>query len=281
MKDLIRRFANVRCASSCTACVLALMLLGLPSQTRATIFLTDRNSTVGLDLSTAAGLNFWGVDGVNQANQQGFWYRIGSSGPESPLSQITAAPTVTQANARQLSALYANPQYGVQVSYMLAGQSAGSGRSGLTENIRLYNYSSAPLDFHLFQYWDLSLGGPAFAGLQHVVIGTDGALFNNTSVTVAGIASFTSVSTPSANRGEATLLNETLARLNDLNPTDLNLGLTAGPGGGLGWALQWDFTIAANSSVVVSSINNLQVPEPTTFALLGLGVGALWIRRRR
>jgi hypothetical protein len=283
MKGLIKRFATTT-SVSCSTFFALLSLLLAASQTQAAVYtLTDQNSVATLDLGSSAGLNSWLVDGVNQANQQWFWLRVGSGGPQMDLSQISAAPTITFSPLlpRILSVLYATPSYGVQVNYTLAGNTPGSERSGLTESIRLYNYSSAALDFHLFQYWDLMLGGPGYAGAQNVAITPSGSQFNNANETVTGLlgAHFTSLATPSANGAEAGAFNGTLNRLETVNGYSLNGTTSAGPGH-LGWALQWDFTVGANSSAVVSSINNLQVPEPSVIACIGLGFGILLIRRR-
>jgi hypothetical protein len=249
--------------------------------------LTDQNTVIDINsggASTLAGLSSWTVDGVNQANLGWLALRVGASGLQMDFYQISAAPTISQAAPQQLSVLYANSTYGVRVNYMLAGNTPGSERSGLTESIRLYNYSSSPLDFHLFQYFDLMLGGSAYASDQNAAITPYGSLFNNANQTVTGLpnAHFTSLATPSANGAEAEpygVLTGTLYRLQIMNGYNLNGVASAGPGH-LGWALQWDFTVGANSSAVVSSINNLQVPEPSVFVAIGLGFGLLLIRRR-
>jgi len=266
MKGLMRWCGAGARASCFTALLASTLWLGLPQNVPAAWVLTDRNSTVGLD---ASGMSAWTADGYGALGQQSFFWRQGGSGPEFNVSAI-GAPTVTQANTRQLTALYANSMFGVQLSFLLSGGTAGSGRAGLNESFRIFNYTASPLEFHFFQYVDIPWA-------SSVSIGTDGSLFNLVSQT--GAAGISSTVTPSANGAEAALFNATLVRLTDGLPTTLNNNLTAGPGH-VTWALQWDFNIDANSSVVISSLNNLQVPEPSLLAFGVLGLGAWLIRRR-
>jgi hypothetical protein len=210
------------------------------------------------------------VDGVQALGEQSFWWR-GATGPERNVSAITPTPSVTQSNTRQLTALYANAEFGVQLSYLLTGGTTGTGRSGLNESFRIFNYTASPLEFHFYQYFYLPV-------LPNVSIGTDGPLFNLVSQTGA-LGSFTSTVTGSANGAEAAPFNATFVRLTDALPTTLNNNLGAGPGQ-VTWALQWNLQIDPNSSVVISSLNNLQVPEPSVAALGILGLGAMLMRRR-
>src|SRR5208337_545666 len=55
--------------------------------------LSSGNSSVSIDLGSQAGMYNWTVDGQNQLNQQWFWYRVGSSGPEASIDTI-GMPTV-------------------------------------------------------------------------------------------------------------------------------------------------------------------------------------------
>src|SRR5262245_23066280 len=73
--------------------------------------LSDKNSTINMNLNSSAGMTDWLVDGVDQLNQQWFWFRIGS-GPQFDISTL-GAPTITTLGTKQLTALYQTPQYGV------------------------------------------------------------------------------------------------------------------------------------------------------------------------
>jgi hypothetical protein len=72
----------------------------------------------------------------------------------------------------------------------------------------------------------------------------------------------------------------TLDSLNDGLPTTLNGNL--GPmTGEVAWALEWDFTLPAGGSYLISQDKTLTlVPEPVTLALVGLGLAAVFCRRR-
>ncbi|MDB6109574.1 MAG: hypothetical protein JWR69_1324, partial [Pedosphaera sp.] len=61
-----------------------------------------------------------------------------------------------------------------------------------------------------------------------------------------------------------------------------NVGSGIGPGN-VTWALQWDLTIAAGGTALISKDKYLEiiVPEPSTFALTGLGLAAFLLLRRR
>src|SRR6267142_4561288 len=159
--------ASPRSLPCCAYLLVAISSLALHGQAGAAT-LSDHNSSIGLDLSSPAGMTSWAVDSVNQVNQQWFWFRVGSGGPQFDLSHITTTPTVTTFGTKSLTALYDNPQqYGVQLTYTLNGQANGSGRSGLNQAITLFNHTSSPLDFHFFMYSDFVLRGASQAGNQY------------------------------------------------------------------------------------------------------------------
>ena len=270
MKGLTNRFASVVRFGNSAVIASFLAWLAIPTPAHAFYILADNNSTISLDLGTSAGMNSWLVDGANQMQQQFFWFRIGPAGPETDLTAITTTPTVTQGSTRQLTALYASQRFGVQLGYLLTGGSLLSGLSGFTESIRVFNYSDSLLEFHLFQYSHLTLGGQANINTAYNGFDQNAAL-----------GSFNSLLTGAPATGaEAALFNATLVKLTDGLPSTLNNVTTAGPGDAT-WALQWDVQIPAKSSFVISSVNNLQVvPEPSALALACLGLGAWALRRR-
>jgi hypothetical protein len=262
----------------------ALSWFALPGQARAaTTTLSDHNSTIGLNLSSPAGMTSWTVDSVNQVNQQWFWFRVGASGAQSDLSHITTTPTVTPFGTKNVTALYANSSYGVQLSWTLNGQNNGSGKSGLNQVATIYNYSTtSPLDFHFFMYSDFSLQDGTQAGHQYVNLGNDG---NGDSTAVQtlgnfGVATNDFVVMTAASRLETAPYNQTLTELNTVNGLALNNNLSSGPDHPT-WALEWDLTIAANGSAQLGMLDHLQVPEPSTAALLLVGLGIVCLRRQR
>src|SRR5689334_1773810 len=107
MKGLRSRLAH---GTRSTACGLVLYALaGLIGQYQAQAatggLLTDGNSSIGLSLNSSAGMTNWLVNGINQLQQQWFWFRVGGGGPEADISTISA-PTTSSANAHQLTVSY-------------------------------------------------------------------------------------------------------------------------------------------------------------------------------
>jgi hypothetical protein len=151
----------------------------------------------------------------------------------------------------------------------------------LSEQIRISNLSAGILDFHFFQYVDLDLFG---GGDDIVQLGKNLQNKFNEAFQIDGAASFAeTVTAPGANHAEAALTGVTLVALMDGNPTTLSDTLAAGPGN-VTWAFQWDFSLAPGASFLISKDLNMlvPVPEPSAFALAGLGVLMLgWMRRSR
>ena len=151
------------------------------------------------------------------------------------------------------------------------------------ESIVINNTSASALDFHFFQYSDFDLGGTT--GGQTVQLGKNlSGLFNEALQTAPGVAFTETVLTPGANHGEAGLFNTTLVKLNDGTPTTLNDNAgPVGPGDAT-WAFEWDLSIAPGSSALISKDKYIQlqpIPEPSSLALISLGLAGWLIKRRR
>ncbi|HWX21046.1 MAG TPA: hypothetical protein VN578_14190 [Candidatus Binatia bacterium] len=282
MKGPIERLASRARRVCCTCLPLLVAGLMMPGTTRAIVYnLSNGNSTATLNAGTSAGLNSWTVDGINQLNQQWYWFRIGSGGPQADLSAITTTPYVTTLGSSMLTALYTNAQYGVQVNYTLTGQSAGSGKSGLNETVRAYNFTSSTQAFHLFMYSDMNLGH--LSANQSVALGNDGH-GDSTSVQTFGSpvgGSNTWVTSTLANHLEAAGDHQTLTELTTVNNLQLNDNANTGPGYPATWAFEWDLTLAPNTSTGISMLDTLSVPELSTSTFITLGFGAWLFRLRR
>jgi hypothetical protein len=245
----------------------------------STYSLVDGNSSVSIDPGSQTGMNGWTVDGNNQLNQQWFWYRVGS-GTAASIDTISA-PVVSQPNARTLVTTYANSQFSVQAVYSLVGGAAGSQTSDLGEQIKIQNLSGSPLAFHFFQYADFNTGG---ANNSIVQLGRNlRGLFNEASVSSGSIAVSENLDTalsPGANRGEAAFFSSTKDALNGTPNYMLNNNTAIGPGHGT-WAFEWDPTIAANGTLIISKDLNLTdvlpVPEPPAWSLISMGLVALGV----
>jgi len=260
-----------------------LMLFGVPPASAAPYTLTNKNSVVTIDPGSPSGSYDWTVDGDNVLYQQWFWYRIGGTGGESPINTI-ATPVVTQfLGTRGIELTYTSPQLEVSVVYLLTGGTSGSHNSDIAETISITNLGTSPLDLHFFQYSDFDLG----PGLQDwVTITADkqkakqlpvggGLSMSETVVTSSG--GFEPVS-----HAEAGYYASTLNKLNDGVATTLNDVLVAGPGD-VTWAFQWDKTVAAGGSFIISKDKSIgpAVPEPAAILMLGTCVVLLGRKFRR
>jgi len=268
-------------------CALALAAGLLASISQAQIVnLSSGNSTASVNLGTQAGMNSWNINGVNQLNQQWFWVR-NDNDPTGQHSLDTLPHTFTS-SANSLSATYMASAYTINISYQLLGGATGGTdwHSEITESISLQNTSGGALNLHFFQYSDFDIGGP---GGDTVQLGRNlRGLFNEAAQSdpFAGITE--TVVTPGANHGEVALQGATLAKLNNAGPDNLN-DFDGGPGGlGPGdvtWALQWDLLIPGGSSAIISkdkNLNILVIPEPSSIALIAIGLAgcSIWRRRR-
>jgi hypothetical protein len=269
--------------------LMSLALHGFVWQSQAQIVtLQHNNSTAQINTGSSAGMFHWDVQGQNQLNQQWFWYRVGSSGPEQSINTISPPVNTPFLGTRGVTTVYANASFNIEIDYLLQGGSimlpGQVATADLTESISIHNTSAAPLDFHFFQYSDFDLAG---AGGDTVRLGTDPSGNFNSANQSDGISTLTesvSVTAPSASRGEANLFNATLVKLSDGNPDSLNNnGGPVGPGN-VTWALEWDVLLNPNATFLISKDKHLNVqivPEPSSLILFPLGLLAFGCYSRR
>jgi hypothetical protein len=263
------------------AALLLSAVLALPTTGMAdTVTLTDGNSTAMVNVDSSAGMYHWDVEGNNQLNQQWFWYR--TDGVQAPINSISAA-TYSYDGANKVNVSYENASVKLSVLYWLSGGSAGSGTADIIESIMVDNKTGSALDFHLYQYSDFNLLDTALGDTVEISGNpTDGYDYAYQYKGATQIAE--AITSPSANRAEAGLAPSTLNGLNGTTVYNLGNNTSAGPGDAT-WALQWDVSIAANDSFWLFKDKLLSIepiPEPSTLALVALGLGAWgWARRRQ
>jgi hypothetical protein len=236
--------------------------------------IADGNSVALLDTGSSAGLYSWKVDGNEQLAKQWFWYRINGSGPESDLSTISAAPTVTQAygpGGRDLTAVYANSQVSVSLGYSMSGP-------GLALSIMVSNQTASTLSFQLFQYSDFNLGNTQ--GGQTVNFLWNGIRYYKAVQYYAGMTNTFLVTGVNPMNGiEANTFANTLTSLTDAGTTTLNGAASAF--GDVTYAASWNLSIAAGQTKIISETITLNVPEPGPASLLLAGLLSWRLLRRR
>jgi hypothetical protein len=246
--------------------------------------LTDGNSSAQIAPNSQAGMFKWTVGGVNQLNQQWFWYALGNNAPAS-IDTISAA-ALSGVTANALTTTYGNATFNVGVTYTLTGGTGvgpmgGTEVSDIGESIKIVNTSAATLNFHFYEYSNFNLDG--IPGGNSVTLSKLNGLFADAFQTNGGLALTETIVAPGANHGEAELFLGTLNELNNgVNPVTLSDNLTAGPGN-VTWALEWDLSIGADDSALISKDKYLKIvliPEPSVLALISLGVAALFVRKR-
>ncbi|MBI5137399.1 MAG: PEP-CTERM sorting domain-containing protein [Nitrospirae bacterium] len=240
--------------------------------------LADGNATVDYG---SGGMHNWVVDDVDHLFLQDFWVRVGDEYREqqvSSLHYVGGLATNTNIGDDRLDTLnvvYSGLGLEIDLTYVLRGGADGSQGSDLTEAILVRNTSDRARDVSFFQYSDFDLGGTAGNDTAQLVNAntvrqTDPTtVFNETVVT------------PAADLWEIAFYRDTFDRLTDGDAD--NLGNAESPlTGDVTWAFQWDFLLNPGQTFLISKDKNIgAVPEPSTVLLMGTGLIALALWRRR
>lgn len=267
---------RTRPLARCVALVaMGLLAFQASAQVTPVTMTTPGGSIARVDVDSALGMYFWSVGGQNQLNQQWFYYGIGG-GPQFAVNTISAA-SYTQPTANSLITTYANSLLSVSIKYVLTD--GGTGQADVAESISIHNISGSPLNLSFFQYSDFNLGGTP--GGDTLFMDNQNAFQQKGLTAIAeGIID------PAADHFEANTTGGPTSTLAKLNTTSgLILSDSAAASGDVTWAYQWLYLpLGVNETRDILKDKQLQVsliPEPSTMALLAVGMGVLALRKRR
>jgi hypothetical protein len=275
-----------RCVTSlCMALIVSGILLSPGKGMAGNYPLANGAASATLNLGPASGgtgnlgMNNWNLGTGNQLNQQWFWYAIGGAAPTS-IDQLPGAVLNTSySGANNLTVSYVNSQVSINVDYVLQGVDPQN--ADMMEYIWIDNVSGSPVNFTFYQYSNFNLLGNNNNTVN--ISGSPGAYtaaYQTSGGPGTGIAEV--LVAPSANDAEAAVTPQTLGELGGSSYLTLDDHTSAT--GNVSWAFQWTATIGAGGELDISKDLGLEVmpvPEPSTLALIALGMGALGSTLRR
>ncbi len=241
--------------------------------------LADANSTASFD--TNSGQISWLVDGIEQIFAQDFFFRRATDSREYRVDDVNLTldgiftsdtNPFSDTSHDALAQLYSDGN-GLQIEtlFTLRGGTAGSSNADLAEQITIRNTSNASMSLSFFQFVDFDLGGD-FSDDAGQIVGGNTAQQADNDFSVAE-----TVVTPAPTLFQMSNAVAMSAFLNDNNID--NLDGTAAFAGDVGWAFQWDITLAAGEQFIISKDKSI-VPAPGSALLLG-AAGLFTARRRR
>ncbi len=243
------------------------------------ILLQDANSSA--TFNSDSGQVSWIVDGVENLFDQSFYFRRSTDTQEyrvddSNLGLVGYFASDTNpfidTNNDTFAALYEDNGLEMETTFTLRGGTNGSNTSSISELISISNNTNQSMTISMFQFVDMDMGGDFsddYAAVMDANVVQQWDDSNFVSETVA-----TPVPTLFQVGNQADLFDA----LNDGAITNLDGTASAGPTD-IGWAFQWDITIGAGQSFLISIEKNI-VPAPGSMAFLGLA-GLAATRRRR
>jgi|TARA_R110002072_G_scaffold153075_2_gene302749 hypothetical protein len=241
--------------------------------------LEDRNSSASFDVNN--GQISWEVDGISQLFAQEFYFRRASDQNEILLSaenlsydgiQITDTNPFRDDRDDAIAQLFSDGN-GLQIEtiFTLRGGTDGSGRSDLAEQIVIRNLGQTTMSLSFFQFVDFDLGGDIGDDFGHIVNG------NTVAQSDDGYFLSETVVTPQPTIFQVGDADTMSSMLND-DAID-NLDGTDSWQGNVAWAFQWDITIGAGQSFIISKDKSI-VPAPGALALMAIA-GITASNRRR
>ncbi len=241
--------------------------------------LEDRNSSATFDVNN--GQISWDVDGTSQLFAQEFYFRRATDQSEVLLSSanlsldgVFASDTnpFRDDSIDTLAQLFSDDN-GLQIEtvFSLRGGTDGSGRSDLAEQIIIRNLSNETMSLSFFQFVDFDLGGD-FSDDSGEIINGNTVRQSDDEYSISE-----TVVTPQPTIFQVGDSASMTAMFNDGNADDLDGN--ASWQGDVAWAFQWNITLEAGESFLISKDKSI-VPTPGSFALMGLA-GLVATARRR
>jgi len=228
-----------------------------------------------------AGQVEWLVDGVNQLFTQEFYFRRASDTRE---LRVDASNLNNAGNFVQDTNPFSdnrNDAFGslftdgngleIETLFTIRGNANGSASADLAEQITIRNLSNSSMTLTFFQFVDFDLGGDFSDDFGQIING------NTVQQSDDDFVLSETVVTPMPTIFQMGNAFDISSMLGD-NAID-NLDGSDSYAGDVAWAFQWNLTLAAGDSFLISK-NKSIVPAPGSLMLLG-SAGLIATRRRR
>lgn len=256
-----------------------LVASAVPSRAQYDLSVQDTSLQVNL----GGGLSNWTLNGVNQLDQQWFYYNMGGN-PVDSIDTISAPSTPILGGQVVLGTLvntnitttYADSALSVKTKYTLGANASGA---TLSTVVTLNNLTGSSQTFNFYQFSHFGLGGSSTGQNVHFLGTTSPYEVTQTGngTLLTGTVTALNAGVPSPVEEIAGVYDGTQFGLENGNPapnfTDTSLSAT----GNVDYAYQFTATLAAGGSLTISEIQS--VPEPSPLALVSCGILALGLIR--